>query len=293
MDILRNMQIFVEVAREKSFRGAADNLGIPNSTVSRRIAELERDVGLRLFDRSTRRVTLTDAGKLHFANCERILEDASLAHEQLTDLRASPSGTLRIVSNVVPANEWIVPRLPAFSLRYPDIEVELDIISEEPNPLEQDVDVAFVMGPVTQEDLVARRILRLTELGLYASTDYIQEHGTPSSPADLDKHEGLRHLKLPQWRLIDQRSGEVESVSPSGRISVANFNAIQKLCLAGMGICIWHEWRARKLVEEGQLQRVLPQWTLEPWEFFAVTTSRHVPAKARALIEFLVAKESR
>ena len=292
MDILRNMQIFVEVAREKSFRGAADNLGIPNSTVSRRIAELERDVGLRLFDRSTRRVTLTDAGKLHFANCERILEDASLAHEQLTDLRASPSGTLRIVSNVVPANEWIVPRLPAFSLRYPDIEVELDIISEEPNPLEQDVDVAFVMGPVTQEDLVARRILRLTELGLYASTDYIQEHGTPSSPADLDKHEGLRHLKLPQWRLIDQRSGEVETVSPSGRISVANFNAIQKLCLAGMGICIWHEWRARKLVEEGQLQRVLPQWTLEPWEFFAVTTSRHVPAKARALIEFLVAKES-
>ena len=148
------------------------------------------------------------------------------------------------------------------------------------------------MGPVTQEDLVARRILRLTELGLYVSTDYIQEHGTPSSPADLDKHEGLRHLKLPQWRLIDQRSGEVESVSPSGRISVANFNAIQKLCLAGMGICIWHEWRARKLVEEGQLQRVLPQWTLEPWEFFAVTTSRHVPAKARALIEFLVAKES-
>ena len=293
MDILRNMQIFVEVAREKSFRGAADNLGIPNSTVSRRIAELERDVGLRLFDRSTRRVTLTDAGKLHFANCERILEDASLAHEQLTDLRASPSGTLRIVSNVVPANEWIVPRLPAFSLRYPDIEVELDIISEEPNPLEQDVDVAFVMGPVTQEDLVARRILRLTALGLYASTDYIQEHGTPASPADLDKHEGLRHLKLPQWRLIDQRSGEVESVSPSGRISVANFNAIQKLCLAGMGICIWHEWRARKLVEEGQLQRVLPQWTLEPWEFFAVTTSRHVPAKARALIEFLVAKESR
>ncbi len=290
MDILRNMQIFVEVAREKSFRGAADNLGIPNSTVSRRIAELERDVGLRLFDRSTRRVTLTDAGKLHFANCERILEDASLAHEQLTDLRASPSGTLRIVSNVVPANEWIVPRLPAFSLRYPDIEVELDIISEEPNPLEQDVDVAFVMGPVTQEDLVARRILRLTELGLYASTDYIQEHGTPSSPADLDKHEGLRHLKLPQWRLIDQRSGEVEMVSPSGRISVANFNAIQKLCLAGMGICIWHEWRARKLVEEGQLQRVLPQWTLEPWEFFAVTTSRHVPAKARALIEFLMEK---
>ena len=131
MDIFRNMQIFVEVAREKSFRGAADNLGIPNSTVSRRISELESDVGLRLFDRSTRRVTLTDAGRLYFDNCERILEDARLAREQLADLRASPSGRLRVVSNMAPATEWLVPLLPAFSLRYPDIEVELDIISEE------------------------------------------------------------------------------------------------------------------------------------------------------------------
>jgi DNA-binding transcriptional LysR family regulator len=288
MDILRNMQIFVEVAREKSFRGAADNLGIPNSTVSRRIAELERDVGLRLFDRSTRRVTLTDAGKLHFANCERILDDANLAHEQLTDLRASPSGKLRIVSNVVPANEWIVPLLPAFSLRYPDIEVELDIISEEPSPMGKGVDVAFVMGPITQEDLVGRKIIRLTALGLYASPSYIQEHGNPTNPAELRDHEGLRHLRLPEWKLINNSSGKVETVSPRGRISVANFDAIHKLCLADMGICIWHEWRARKLVEDGRLQHVLPQWSLEPWEFFAVTTSRHVPAKARALIDFLI-----
>ena len=288
MDILRNMQIFVEVAREKSFRGAADNLGIPNSTVSRRIAELERDVGLRLFDRSTRRVTLTDAGKLHFANCERILDDANLAHEQLTDLRASPSGRLRVISNVVPANEWIVPRLPAFSLRYPDIEVELDIISEEPSPMGKGVDVAFAMGPITQEDLVGRKIIRLTALGLYASPSYIQEHGNPTNPAELRDHEGLRHLRLPEWKLINNSSGKVETVSPRGRISVANFDAIQKLCLADMGICIWHEWLARKLVEDGRLQRVLPQWSLEPWEFFAVTTSRHVPAKARALIDFLI-----
>ncbi len=292
MDILRNMQIFVEVAREKSFRAAADNLGIPNSTVSRRISELERDVGLRLFDRNTRRVTLTDAGKLHFANCERMLDDAKLAQEQLADLRASPSGRLRIVSNIAPAKEWIVPRLPAFSLRYPDIKVELDIISEEPSPLEKAVDVAFVMGPIKQEDQVARRIIRLTHLGLYASTGYIRERGKPAFPADIHDHEGLRHLRLPEWNLRNTNTGKVETIEPSARISIASFDAMQTLCLENMGICIWHEWRAQPLVEEGRLERILPQWSLEPWEFFAVTTSRHVPARARALIDFLIEKRS-
>jgi len=288
MDILRSMPIFVEVAREKSFRGAADSLGIPNSTVSRRIAELERDIGLRLFDRSTRRVTLTDAGKLHFANCERILEDARLAQEQLTDLRNSPRGKLQIVANVVPANEWIVPLLPAFSLRYPDIAVELDIVSDVPSPLEKGVDIAFMMGPVTHEGVVAREIVRLEEFGLYASPNYIEEHGEPNSPAELVEHEVLRHLRIPEWRLVNSASGTLETVSPSARISVANFQGLQKLCLAHMGICVWHNWVVKDLIENGQLQRVLPEWKLEPWEFYAVTTSRHVPAKARALIDFLL-----
>ena len=288
MDVFRSMQIFVEVAREKSFRGAAESLGIPNSTVSRRIAELERDVGLRLFDRSTRRVTLTDAGKLHFANCERILEDARLALEQLGDLQASPSGALRIVANVVPANEWIVPLLPDFSLRYPDITVELDIVSDVPSPTDKNVDIAFMMGPVTQEDVVAREILRLEEFGLYASPSYIEEYGEPMTPAELGQHEGLRHLRIPEWRLVNRASGKVETVAPTARISVANFHGLQKLCLANMGICLWHNWVVKDHIDKGQLQRVLPDWTLEAWEFYAVTTSRHVPAKARALIDFLL-----
>lgn len=286
MDFFRNMQIFVEVAREKSFRGAAENLGIPSSTVSRRIAELERDAGLRLFDRTTRRVTLTDAGDLYFASCERILDDARLAHEQLTDLRATPKGTLRIVANSVPANQWIVPILPAFCERYSEIVVELDIVIDTPSPLEKGVDVAFVIGPVLQEDVVARHIITLTELGLYASPGYIRKHGEPSCPADLSKHESLTHLKIPEWRLVQAGSDKVETVLPTGRVSVANFQSLQQLTLADMGISVWHNWLTQQLVEDGQLVHVLPQWTLEPWEFFAVTTSRHVPAKVRAFIEF-------
>jgi DNA-binding transcriptional LysR family regulator len=273
MDLFRSMQIFVEVARKKSFRGAAENLEIPNSTVSRRIAELEKDVGLRLFERSTRSVSLTDAGKLYFDNCERIIEYARLAREQLTDLRTSPSGLLRLVANVVPANEWIIPLLPAFSLRFPDITIELDIVSDVPSPLEKDVDIAFVMGPITQEDLVARRIIRLEELALYATPAYLKDCGEPNTPADLSNHEALRHLRA--------------------RFSVANFMCLQKLCLEDMGIAVWHNWVVNDFVEKRQLQRVLPEWSLEPWEFYAVTTSRHVPAKARALLDFLIEKRLR
>ena len=293
MDLFRSMQIFVEVARKKSFRGAAENLEIPNSTVSRRIAELEKDVGLRLFERSTRSVTLTDAGKLYFDSCERIIEDARLAREQLTDLRTSPSGLLRLVANVVPANEWIIPLLPAFSLRFPDITIELDIVSDVPSPLENDVDIAFVMGPITQEHLVARRIIRLEELALYATPAYLQECGEPNTPADLGNHEALRHLRIPEWNLVHTASGKVETILPSARFSVANFMGLQKLCLADMGIAVWHNWVVNDFVEKRQLQRVLPEWSLEPWEFYAVTTSRHVPAKARALLVFLIDKRLR
>ena len=291
MDIFRNMQIFVEVAREKSFRGAAESLGIPNSTVSRRIAELEKDVGLRLFDRTTRRVTLTDAGRSYFADCERIIKDAQLAREQLTDLRTSPAGKLRIVANMVPASQWIVPVLPAFCSRYPEIKVELDIISDEPSPTEEDVDVAFIMGPVTQEDLVARPILKLEHLGLYASPEYVRQHGEPVNPAELSHHEGLRHLHLPEWPLLHAPSGDIETIRPRGKVRIANFEALQQLSLQHMGVTVWHNWRAQDLVAKGRLKRILPKWTLQPWEVYAVTTSRHIPAKVRAFIDFVIEQQ--
>ena len=291
MDVFRNMQIFVEVAREKSFRGAAENLGITNSTVSRRIADLEDEVGLRLFDRSTRRVVLTDAGRSYFADCERIMEDARLAREQLANLRALPAGKLRVVSNSVPASHWIIPVLPAFSLRYPDIEVDLDIISDAPSPLEEDVDVALVMGPVTQEDLVARSVLKLEHLGLYASARYVQERGEPLTPAELSGHEGLTHLHIPDWHLVHTPSGNRETVAPRGKVRVASFQALQELSLQHMGISVWHNWLARGPVKRGELQRVLAEWTLQPWGVYAVTTSRHIPAKVRAFVDFIIEQQ--
>jgi DNA-binding transcriptional LysR family regulator len=113
---------------------------------------------------------------------------------------------------------------------------------------EKEVDVAFVMGPVTQGDLVARRIIHLKELGLYASPNYIREHGEPTSPAELSEHEGFTHLQIPEWHLVHTDSGKVETVLPNGRISIANFQALQKLSLKDMGICVWHDWRARNVM---------------------------------------------
>ena len=282
------MQIFVEVARERSFRGAADNLEIPNSTVSRRIAELERDVGLRLFDRSTRQVNLTEAGRHYFTSCERILQDAQLATAQLADLRSSPSGELHIVANNVPAHLWIIPLLPAFTRNYPDIKINLDIISDVPSPLKEGVDVAFMLGPIEHGDFVARSVLKLSELKLYASPDYLRQNGKPTTPSELGEQECLRHLRLPEWHLLHRGSGNKEVVFPRGRISVADFGALQRLSLKHKGICMWHEYHARPLVKDGQLERVLPDWSFEPWEIFTVTTSRHVPAKVRAFNDFII-----
>ena len=138
--------------------------------------------------------------------------------------------------------------------------------------------------------MVARRILRLDDLGLYASPGYIEQHGEPATPAELCEHECLRHLKIPEWQLINASAGEMEMVNPKARVSVANFQALQNLSLADMGITVWHSWPAKKRVEAGQLVRVLPEWSLQAWEFYAVTTSRHIPAKVRALSDFLIEK---
>ncbi len=118
MDIFRNMNLFVEVARANSFRRAAEVLGLPNSTVSRRIAELERDVGLRLFNRSTRRVELTEGGRLYFDNCQRIIQEAELAHQELTHLQAQPSGVIRASMPIDFSVIYLSPLLADFSSRY-------------------------------------------------------------------------------------------------------------------------------------------------------------------------------
>jgi DNA-binding transcriptional LysR family regulator len=173
MEVFRNMQIFVEVAKAQSFRRAADVLGMPNSTVSRRIAELERDIGLRLFNRTTRRVELTESGHRYFERCRRILQDAQLAHEELADMQARPSGTIRLSLPVDFSVIYLSPMLAQFAALYPGIRLELDLTPSQADLVAGSVDLAIRMGlPKEPTTLVNEGIYRYSRnpiyLGLFA-----------------------------------------------------------------------------------------------------------------------------
>jgi DNA-binding transcriptional LysR family regulator len=155
MSIFQNMQLFVAVAQASSFRQAAESLGLPNSSVSRRIAALENELGLRLFNRTTRRVELTDAGNLYFQNCKRIVKEAELAHIELSHLQTHPQGVIRASVPVDFSVIYLSPLMGEFSKLYPGIRFELDLTPNQADLMTDRVDFAFRMGIPQDQQLIA------------------------------------------------------------------------------------------------------------------------------------------
>ena len=287
MEVFRNMHLFVEVAKASSFRRAAEVLGLPNSTVSRRIVELERDVGLRLFHRSTRRVELTEGGRLYFDNCKRILQEAELARQELIDLQAQPSGVIRVSMPVDFSVIYLSPLLADFSHRYPGIRFDLDLTPSRADLVGDPVDVAIRMGRPKDQSLIARPIARLGTV-LVASPGYLQRRGLPGQPQDLLGHDCLRMKDAP-WTLI-HHDGRSESVEVSGQFVANNRGMLQQLAMGGQGIVQSADnWVQADLAAQ-RLVRVLPDWTPPVVEAYALTATRLLPAKVRVFIDYLVAQ---
>ena len=285
MEVFRNMHLFVEVAKASSFRRAAEVLGLPNSTVSRRIAELERDVGLRLFNRSTRRVELTEGGRLYFDKCKRIIQEAELARQELTDLQSRPSGVIRASVPVDFSVIYLSPLLADFSRRYPGIRFDLDLTPNQADLMGDPVDVAIRMGPPKDKSLIARPIARI-EAVLVASPDCLRQRERPTKPQDLLAHDCLRMKEAP-WSLI-HLDGRRETVEVSGPFIANNRGLLQQLALAGQGIVQSSKSWVQADLEAGRLVHVLPDWAPPVVEAFALTTTRLLPAKVRVFLDFLV-----
>ncbi len=288
MEIFKNMHVFVAVAKHSSFRRAGELLGMPSSTVSRRIAELEREVGLRLFHRTTRRVDLTEAGKTYFDNCQRIVHEAELAHLELTNLQAKPSGLIRASMPVDFSVMYISQVLTEFGVLYPDIEFALDLNPGQSNLLTDGIDFAIRMGAPKESHVIARNIAML-KTGLYAVPSYLAQHGTPKHPQDLLTHQCLRMRDAP-WELTRTSDGQRESVRVHGRVMANNFGMLRNLALAGEGIMMNGEKMFQSQADKQMLVRVLPEWDMTSVPVYVLTATRLLPAKVRVFIDFLIAK---
>lgn len=287
MELLNDMALFVEVARAKSFRGAAEVIGVPNSTLSRRVARLERTIGLRLLHRTTRRIELTEAGLIYFERCRRIVDEAKLAHEQLGDMLEQPSGLLRVSFPAEFATGYLLPIIADFAEAYPAITFDFELTERPIDPVSEPFDIVIQFREPEISHLIARPIARLQPY-LYASPHYIASHGSPTHPSDLVQHECLFWMKDNAWKLSN--GSETAEVAVKGRFRLNNVALMRGLAACDKGIAILPEEVVADEVSQGRLVRVLPEWGGATMPFFAVTETRLLPAKTQRFIEFLKAR---
>jgi DNA-binding transcriptional LysR family regulator len=284
MEYLNDMALFVEVVKARSFRRAAETLGMPNSTLSRRIGLLEKSIGLRLLHRTTRRIELTEAGQLYYESSKRIVEEARIAHEQLGEMVALPSGILKVSLPVDFATTYLAPLLPEFAALYPGMNFDFDLTPRNVDLVAEPFDLAIRMAAPQTPNLIARVIARLTPR-LYAAPGYLAQNGEPRHPSELEHHECLTMQNIGSWMLY--REAETFETKVGSRFRGNSVAMIRKLAALDMGITALSEKVVTEELANGQLRQILPEWRLAPSSVYAVTETRLLPAKTQRFIEFL------
>lgn len=283
---LNDILIFTRVVEAGSFTAAAHLLGLPKTTVSRRVAALEREVGVRLLQRTTRSLSVTDAGRLYYdlsSQGLRTIEDANL---QLADTRAEPSGTIRVSAPVGFGSHFLTSTMFDFLAAYPKTKVELLLTDDRLNLVESGIDLAFRTGTLPDSTLIARK-LGSTYRILCASPDYLARRGIPLLPADLPRHHCVvagRSTANMHWTL-DGAAGQ-ETVVVSGRIAVNEMGTVLAAAVAGYGIAQLPHQLARASIANGLLRRVLDDYATPAGGIYAVyPSSRHLSPLVKAFIE--------
>lgn len=283
------VQAFVEVFRLGSFAKGAEALRVDNSSVSRRIASLEKRLGVVLFQRSTRRVTPTDAGRRYYAECVRLLQEWAYADELVRNENDRPSGLLRIALPNAFGRAVVVPLMPGFLRLYPALNVDLRFSDEYQDLILSGSDIAVRVGALSDSRLVARR-LGVNHRFLAASPDYLEQAGTPTKVEQLREHSCLNFSPLSSgstWKLW--RGGRPVSVAVGGRLRADDIEAVYRGALAGLGIAILADFVAHEALARRQLIRVLPQYAVSDTEIYALyPAGRFLPAKTRCFVDYLV-----
>jgi DNA-binding transcriptional LysR family regulator len=290
---LNEVTIFVKVAQAGSFIGASRSLDMPKATVSRKIAQLEETLKVRLLQRTTRKVNLTEVGRLYFDRCVRILGDLEEANLAVAEMQAIPYGTLRISASVVFGVSILHQWVAEFMRQYPQVHVEVLLTNEYVDMVTKGVDVAVRTGPLADSALVAHK-LGAVPFWLCASPDYLMIHGTPTSPQELSQQECLTIMSESLSEIIPwtmKRGKELAEVRLKNHLRVNDFLFIKQLLLGHCGIAYVPSIMVLDEVQNGMLVRVLSDWTLTERELYLVYPSdRHLSPKVRAFVEFVYQK---
>jgi DNA-binding transcriptional LysR family regulator len=285
---LNDIVVFTKVAETRSFTAAAQLIGIPKSTVSRRVAQLEERLGVRLVHRNTRKVSLTAIGEAYYERCVRIVTDIALSNQIVTDMQDEPRGLLRVTAPVDFSTACLGPVIAAFIAQYPEITVELEGSDRVADLLEDGFDIAVRFAPPTEEGLGSRRLTEIAG-GLVAAPVYLAQRGAPTFVDELDEHDRLLFLpsaRYSSWTLTDG-AATYEFGRPARFVS-NNLAAVRRSVLAGAGIASLTDFSVARDLAAGTLVRVLPEWRGRPIEAHLVYPARErLPPRLQLFIEHM------
>ena len=290
MDRIDAMRLFLRVADAGSFSRAANDLGIGQPTVSRRIQDLEHRLGAELFQRTTRALSLTEAGERFRQRARLILSEFDVAEAEARGLDGEPIGLLRITAAHSLARRVVVPLATRFLDAHPHVEIDLIEDDRVIDLVEEGVDVAFRFGDLPDSSLMARK-LGETRRRLWAAPSYLEQHGPPAAPSDLENHTAVlfRHASHGRnWRL--ERDGErVEvDIAKVTRLKVSSGDSVVRAAVEGAGIALLPDWLVCEDADAGRLVEVLTGWQAEPTALHAVWTGgSKLRGKARMFVDFL------
>lgn len=294
MDKLDAMNVLTRVVSSGSFAEAARRLGVTRSAISKAITQLEQELGVRLLDRTTRRVTPTEAGLAYYERCLAILAQISETEAQVSRLHDEPKGVMKVNGPMSFGTLYLGSAIADFMDRYRDLKVELTLSDRMIDPLEEGVDVTVRIGAMVDSSLIARRISTARVL-LVASPEYLARNGMPKTPADLVGHKCLHYghsTTVPRWQLTD--NGTSITVPVAACLSSNNGDTLRDAALKGIGIARQPSFIVGSDIAAGRLVVVLPDFPPQDVTIHALyAPNRFLAAKSRVFIDFLVERFGR
>lgn len=285
---LNDMLLFAKVAELQGISAAARALGLPKSSVSRRVSALEDALGAALLERTTRIVKLTEFGQVFLQHCIRVAEEAEDAQAAAHQLTSSPRGPLRVSASAAIGHYLVGPHLGDFMAQYPEVEVQLVLNNRRVDLIAEGFDLAVRVGRLDDSSLISRRLGGARAI-LCAAPSYISQHGTPKRPEDLQEQTLLAMSdsnNTTTWRL-ENTAGEARAINVRPRHCVNDFTVLRSMAEAGAGIAIAPAYIVRQSIAEHRMQQILPDWRSPLIDYYLLYPSRRgLTRKAEAWIDF-------
>ena len=291
MDLLLSMSVFRRVAEIGNFSAVAREMELSQPTVSKHIAALEKHLNVKLLNRSTRQLNLTDVGKLYYDSCVHIIDEMQETESKIRSQQSLLTGSLRINTPVTFGEISIIPHLWQFLTEYPDLNIDLIMDDHYIDLVKDGVDMAIRVGPMNDSSLIARKIGNSPRVTV-ASPDYLVANGEPDNLQDLKKHKCIIYTLLTtlnEWHFTGPKGRE--SIKVNGRFSVNNPRVIRQAVLEGQGIAVTPIWLVSDYIKTGQIKVILDKYVPTTLDIHAVYPERRfVPAKVRRFIEYIDTK---